>query len=311
MSKYDFDDLDSTIQKLSLNEKSQEDRFKDIRKLETLDLPGFAEYMKKCSNIIIMNGAGISTSAGIPDFRSPGTGLYDNLQKYNLPTPHSIFELSYFLKNPEPFFMLSKELMPSNFKPTISHYFQKLLVEKNMVRKIYTQNIDNLELMVGIPNNKLIHAHGSFRTGHCLECRSEYSMQWMKDKLDKENILFCEKGDCSGGLVKPDIIFFGECLPDEFMNFRQDFSECDCLIVMGTSLKVTPFSRLPLAVKIDCPKLLINRDLVGEWERYVTDPEKNYRYVAELNECDAVCLKLAKLLNFDKELDDLINKNRF
>ncbi|RNA26308.1 NAD-dependent deacetylase sirtuin-2 isoform X1 [Brachionus plicatilis] len=308
MSTPDIDSLDSSIQNLSLSENTQEDPFKDIRKLKSLDLAGFAEYMKSCSNIIIMNGAGISTSVGIPDFRSPGTGLYDNLQKYNLPTPQSIFELDYFVKNPEPFFTLSRELMPSNFKPSITHYFQKLLVKKNMVRKIYTQNIDNLELMAGISNDKIIHAHGSFRTGHCLECGAEYSMKWMKDKLDIESILYCEKEECSGGLVKPDIVFFGECLPTEFLNFRQDFSECDCLIVMGTSLKVAPFSRLPLAVKIDCPKLLINRDLVGEWERYVVDQDKNYRFVAELNECDAACLKLAKLLGLDKELNELCEK---
>lgn len=309
MSQFNIDNLDDSIQNLSLDEKPKEDPFKDIRKLEKLDLQSFAKYMKTCSNIIFMNGAGISTSAGIPDFRSPGTGLYDNLQKYNLPTPQSIFELDYFLKNPEPFFTLSKELMPSNFRPTITHYFQKLLVEKKMVRKIYTQNIDNLELMAGISNDKIIHAHGSFRTGHCLECRSEYTMKWMKENLEKENVLYCEKEECSGALVKPDIVFFGECLPNEFMNFREDFSECDCLIVMGTSLNVAPFSRLPLAVKIDCPKLLINRDLVGEWQHYNSNPDENYRYVAELNECDSACLKLAKLLDLDKDLEKFVNNN--
>lgn len=309
MSQFNIDNLDDSIQNLSLDEKPKEDPFKDLRKLEKLDLQSFAKYMKTCSNIIFMNGAGISTSAGIPDFRSPGTGLYDNLQKYNLPTPQSIFELDYFLKNPEPFFTLSKELMPSNFRPTITHYFQKLLVEKKMVRKIYTQNIDNLELMAGISNDKIIHAHGSFRTGHCLECRSEYTMKWMKENLEKENVLYCEKEECSGALVKPDIVFFGECLPNEFMNFREDFSECDCLIVMGTSLNVAPFSRLPLAVKIDCPKLLINRDLVGEWQHYISNPDENYRYVAELNECDSACLKLAKLLDLDKDLEKFVNNN--
>nr|AUZ82948.1 sirtuin 2-1 [Brachionus koreanus] len=309
MSQFDIQNLDNSIQNLSLDDETVQDPFKDIRKLEKLDLPSFAKYMKTCSNIIFMNGAGISTSAGIPDFRSPGTGLYDNLQKYNLPNPQSIFELDYFLKDPEPFFTLSKELMPSNFKPTITHYFQKLLVDQQMVRKIYTQNIDNLELMAGISNDKIIHAHGSFRTGHCLECRTEYTMEWMKKKLEKENILYCEKEECSGGLVKPDIVFFGECLPNEFMNFRHDFSECDCLIVMGTSLKVAPFSKLPLAVKIDCPKLLINRDLVGEWQNYSTNTDKNYRLVVELNECDAACLKLVKLLDLEKDFEKLLRKN--
>lgn len=69
-------------------------------------------------------------AAGIPDFRSPGSGLYHNLQKYNLPEPQAIFDIGYFKENPEPFFMLAKELLPGSFKPTISHYFIKLLKEK-------------------------------------------------------------------------------------------------------------------------------------------------------------------------------------
>lgn len=63
---------------------------------KTFDLASAAEYMKKCSNIIVMAGAGISTSAGIPDFRSPGTGLYSQLQKYDLPTPEAVFHLDFF-----------------------------------------------------------------------------------------------------------------------------------------------------------------------------------------------------------------------
>jgi hypothetical protein len=67
------------------------------RLLEEVTLKGVADYIKsKCKNIIVMTGAGISTAAGIPDFRSPGTGLYDNLQKYNLPSPQSVFDITYF-----------------------------------------------------------------------------------------------------------------------------------------------------------------------------------------------------------------------
>ena len=64
--------------------------------LQSFDLKTAAEYMRKCANIIVMCGAGISTSAGIPDFRSPNTGLYSQLEKYNLPTPESIFDLVFF-----------------------------------------------------------------------------------------------------------------------------------------------------------------------------------------------------------------------
>ncbi len=97
-------------------------------------------------------------AAGIPDFRSPGTGLYDNLQKYNLPSPQAIFEIGYFKQNPKPFFHLAKELYPALFKvsgycnligstknitfhpqPTLCHYFIRLLAEEGLLLRNYTQ----------------------------------------------------------------------------------------------------------------------------------------------------------------------------
>ena len=79
------------------------------------------------ANIIVMTGAGLSTSAGIPDFRTPGTGLYDNLEKYGLPEPQAIFSIDYLRTNPKPFFVLAKELFPGVHAPTLSHYFVALL----------------------------------------------------------------------------------------------------------------------------------------------------------------------------------------
>lgn len=79
------------------------------------------------------------TAAGIPDFRSPGSGLYDNLQKYELPNPQAIFEIGFFQRNPQPFFTLAKELYPGSFKPTVCHYFIRLLSEKGLLLRHYTQ----------------------------------------------------------------------------------------------------------------------------------------------------------------------------
>jgi len=108
------------------------------------------------------------------------TGLYANLSKYNLPFPEAVFCLDYFLTNPQPFYTLSKELMPKSYKPTISHYFQRLLIDKGHVLKVYTQNIDALETIAQIPKEKLIAAHGSFEKGKCLNCNFEYNFEWMK-----------------------------------------------------------------------------------------------------------------------------------
>lgn len=99
-----------------------------------------SDSSKKPKRIIIAAGAGISTSAGIPDFRSPKTGLYSNLQKYQLPFPEAVFEIGYFLKKPEAFFSLSKELAPGKYKPTPTHVFFRLLHEKKVLSKVFTQN---------------------------------------------------------------------------------------------------------------------------------------------------------------------------
>eukprot|EP00072_Mus_musculus_P065943 XP_017167706.1 PREDICTED: NAD-dependent protein deacetylase sirtuin-2 isoform X4 [Mus musculus] len=173
--------------------------------------------------VICLVGAGISTSAGIPDFRSPSTGLYANLEKYHLPYPEAIFEISYFKKHPEPFFALAKELYPGQFKPTICHYFIRLLKEKGLLLRCYTQNIDTLERVAGLEPQDLVEAHGTFYTSHCVNtsCRKEYTMGWMKEKIFSEATPRCEQ--CQS-VVKPDIVFFGENLPSRFFSCMQSVS---------------------------------------------------------------------------------------
>jgi len=175
----------------------------------SLNLDGVADAIKsgKCKNIIVMTGAGISVAAGIPDFRSPGTGLYDNLQKYNLPHPTAVFELDYFKEKPEPFYLLAKELYPGNFKPTAAHYFIKLLHEKGILLRNFTQNIDTLERLTGLPGDKLVEAHGSFAESHCVNplCKEPMNNHQMKEYVFASQVPRCDK--CKS-LVKPDIVFF-------------------------------------------------------------------------------------------------------
>lgn len=77
--------------------------------------------------------------------RTPGTGLYDNLRQYNIPSPESIFDISYFATNPKPFFALARDLYPGKYAPNLVHYFVRLLQEKSVLLRNYTQNIDGLE----------------------------------------------------------------------------------------------------------------------------------------------------------------------
>ncbi|KAJ3593955.1 hypothetical protein NHX12_006288 [Muraenolepis orangiensis] len=249
--------------------------------------------------IVVMAGAGISTPSGIPDFRSPGSGLYDNLQQYDLPYAEAIFELDYFHHNPRPFFALAKELYPGNFQPNLTHYFVRLLHDKGQLLRMYTQNIDGLERLAGIPPEMLVEAHGTFATAKCTVCRTTYEGQDIHCDVMKGTIPKCPT--CKG-VVKPDIVFFGEDLPHHFFKYIRDFPLADLLIIMGTSLEVEPFASLAGAARSSVPRLLINRDLVGPftWGRLrPTD-------VAQLGDVVSGVGTLAHAIGWTQELDALM-----
>ena len=92
--------------------------------------------------IVVMAGAGISTAAGIPDFRSPNTGIYSRLEQYDLPYPEALFEINFFRQDPQPFYTLYEELYPDGTKypPTYTHCFFKLLYDKGLLLRVFTQN---------------------------------------------------------------------------------------------------------------------------------------------------------------------------
>ncbi|KAH8114488.1 SIR2-domain-containing protein [Phellopilus nigrolimitatus] len=286
--------------------------------LESLDLPGITKFMKSksCKNVFMMvrnpdrllcntclytlkiqAGAGISTSAGIPDFRSPDTGLYANLARLRLPYPEAVFDISFFRRNPKPFYVLANELAPGKFRPTLTHSFIRLLAEKGLLHTCFTQNIDTLERAAGVPPNKIIEAHGSFADQHCIKCGAQYPHEKIKANIEAQDIPVCERPKC-GGYVKPDIVFFGESLPDEFSAGVRHLRNADLLIVMGTSLTVHPFASLTELVPNKCPRLLLNLDHVGGWGSRVND-------VACLMSCDSAVRELCKLLEWEVELERL------
>ncbi|MFH4975430.1 hypothetical protein AB6A40_002139 [Gnathostoma spinigerum] len=289
------------------------------QKLDSLSIDGVANYIKdgKARNIIVMAGAGISTSAGVPDFRSPGTGLYDNLEEYNLPDPMAVFDIGYFKKNPKPFFRLARKLFPRNIKPTKAHYFIRLLELKGLLRRCFTQNIDSLEYVANISEEKIVTAHGSHRTSTCLRCKRVYDLKWITEKITQSEpeVILC---DVCKGVVKPDIIFFGEKLPERFFRCAiSDFPQCDLLIIMGTSLVVQPFASMVNEVKDDVPRLLINLTEAGKasaCERAFGMPgldygsKSNYRDVFWKGNCDDGCRKLAELLGWENELEKLMRE---
>ncbi|XP_039282980.1 uncharacterized protein LOC111048758 [Nilaparvata lugens] len=206
----------------------------------------------------------LSTASGIPDFRSPGSGLYSNLEKYNLPYPEAIFDLSYFHENPKPFLTLAQELYPgAKYVPNIGHYFVKLLENKKKLLRVFTQNIDGLERLAGVSDEYLVEAHGSFVTASCTKCKRQVDGQLVKQQIMNNEIPECVS--CRN-LVKPDIVFFGEQLPERYMELSMnDPFLADFLIVIGTSLQVYPFAGLADMVPSNVTRLLINRETVGSF----------------------------------------------
>ncbi|XP_067012810.1 NAD-dependent protein deacetylase sirtuin-3 isoform X2 [Anabrus simplex] len=245
-----------------------------------------------------MAGAGLSTASGIPDFRSPDTGLYYNLQQYNLPYPEAIFDLGYFVRNPRPFYTLAQELYPGKkYRPNLGHYFARLLDIKGKLLRMYTQNIDGLERLSGMPPEKLVEAHGGFYTASCIRCYKRQDPDKTQERIMKGEIVECDNESC-GGLVKPDIVFFGEAMPERFFMYQSDTLFADFLIVMGTSLEVYPFAAIANEVSDHVPRLLLNRDVVGTFGMRNRDAV----LTGDITENVA---KLAKILGWEKELQEL------
>jgi NAD-dependent histone deacetylase SIR2 len=242
-------------------------------------------------------GAGISTSAGIPDFRSPDTGLYANLAFLDLEEPEDVFDIGFFRDNPKPFYALAHELYPGRYRPTIAHSFIKLLYDKGLLLKHFTQNIDCLERQAGLPGDMIVEAHGSFATQRCIECKTPYPDEEMQKKVQAGEVPHCLVPQCNG-LVKPDIVFFGEALPASFFESRGLPEQADLCIVMGTSLSVQPFASLPGFCRPGIPRVLINMQRVGTLGSRPDD-------VLILGDCDAGVRKFAKAMEWEEELEAL------
>jgi len=220
--------------------------------------------IQRSKKIVVLTGAGVSTSCGIPDFRSRN-GVYARLSVDfpDLPDPQAMFCINYFKKDQRPFFKFPKEIYPGQFKPSISHKFIKLIESNGKLLRNYTQNIDTLEKSANIEN--VITCHGSFSTASCTNCKYQVDGSFIKDDIFNQKIPICPR--CSEEdsetlcVLKPDIVFFGESLPDEFHDsIAKDKEECDLLIVIGSSLKVRPVASIPTSIPADVPQILINRE---------------------------------------------------
>lgn len=187
------------------------------------------DIIDRAQRIVFFGGAGVSTESGIPDFRS-ADGLYN--QKYAYP-PETILSDSFFYSKPEEFFRFYREKMifPSA-QPNAAHKKLFELEKAGKLRGIVTQNIDGLHRRAG---NRLVYElHGTIYENTCLECGKKYDLDYV---MNSEGIPRCE----CGGVVKPDVVLYGESL-DKYtiMGACREISQADVLIVAGTSLAVQP-----------------------------------------------------------------------
>ncbi|KAI0188702.1 DHS-like NAD/FAD-binding domain-containing protein [Astrocystis sublimbata] len=270
------------------------------------------DLIKNSRHIIVLTGAGISTSLGIPDFRSKETGLYSQLEKLGLGIndPQEVFNIDVFRDDPTIFYTVAKDILPATKKFSPTHSFIAMLQDQGKLLTNYSQNIDNIEANAGILPENLVQCHGSFATASCQQCGHQVQGDTIFGEIKAGKIPRCGKcvaalkakgigppkrkrmgssgpkkarrnfkgfdddddDDDDGaydipqaGVMKPDITFFGEPLPDEFSKrlVKHDRNLVDLVIVIGTSLKVAPVSEVVPFLPAHIPQIYISRTPVS------------------------------------------------
>ena len=210
-----------------------------------------ADLIIKAQTVVVFTGAGHSTESGIPDFRSPG-GIWDRFDPRD-------FTYQKFLTDPEgrkKMWQLHREGIITGAEPNPGHY---AIVELDRLGKldcVITQNVDYLLQKAGVPDDKVFELHGNNKWIKCLSCGNRYVFEQIKARLDAGE----ESPDCEAcnGILKPEIIFFGESLPAETLHEAANRSNnCDLFIVIGSSLVVYPAAYMPMYAVGSGAKLVI------------------------------------------------------
>ncbi len=197
-----------------------------------------AELIREASSVVALTGAGISVPSGIPDFRSPGTGLWRNVN------PMEVAHIDAFRRDPERFWHFYGQRFATleDKRPNRAHESLARLEEAGLLSAVITQNIDQLHARAG--SRELIEVHGTVSHSSCLTCRGRYSIEEVKERLkaDERRIPRC---DC-GEPLKPDVVLFGEYLPAEALARAEQLAgAAELMLCIGSSLEVYPVSQLP------------------------------------------------------------------
>lgn len=216
------------------------------------DLEQLALLIRTAKNMTVFTGAGVSTLSGIRDFRGIN-GVYK--EPWHGRAVEDILSLHTFLEEPELFYGWATEFVYclERFEPSIVHKVLAKLEENQLLKALYTQNIDLLHSKAG--NKKVYEIHGSPALHHCLKCHSEYTYYEISPMVLAGKVPYC---DHCGGLIKPDIVFYGEGLNEDLLNQGfADFERSDLVLVLGSSLTVQPAASLPMSAKYSGADIVI------------------------------------------------------
>jgi NAD-dependent deacetylase len=189
----------------------------------------------KCT--VALTGAGISVPSGIPDFRTPGEGLWERVD------PMEVAHIDAFRRDPARFwsFYRPRFQMLGDKQPNRAHQALAELERRGLVEALITQNIDMLHVKAG--SERVIEVHGSIRTSSCQGCHAEFAIERVEHLFDEHGVALCAY--CSGP-VKPDVVLFGELLPAGAMAEAEALAErADLMLCVGSSLEVYPVADLP------------------------------------------------------------------
>jgi len=212
--------------------------------------------VESAKRIVFFTGAGISTESGIPDFRSPGTGLWTKMK----PIQFQDFMASDDVRQESWRRRFDSERVMENAKPNRGHFAVAQLVNTGKASAVITQNVDNLHQNSGINPEQVIELHGNATYAHCLRCFTRYELAAIE--ADYRRIGRVEDCTRCGGIIKSATISFGQSMPEPEMQRAQDETEaCDLMIVLGSSLVVFPAAGFPEYAKRRGARLaIVNRE---------------------------------------------------
>jgi NAD-dependent deacetylase len=196
-----------------------------------------AELLGQSRRAVALTGAGVSVPSGIPDFRTPGTGLWENVD------PMEVAHISVFERDPERFWSYYRPRFQSlgDKQPNRAHVALAELERRGLIEAVITQNIDRLHRAAGSEN--VIEVHGSIGSSTCMVCATSFGLDEVDALFDDRGVAICSS--CEGP-VKPDVVLFGEMLPLEAIERATALAEkADLMLCVGSSLEVHPVAGLP------------------------------------------------------------------